>query len=94
MGYERIMNVRRVGLLRDSDPVALREMRAASRPAPELSLTEQEKLLLRIAHRGDPEQLAMLDPVKRAARDAEEKTEFEKFFGESTTEQSTTGDNE
>jgi hypothetical protein len=46
-----------------------------------MPLTEQERLLLRIAHRGDPVEMAMLDPRMRAARDAEEQTEFQRFFG-------------
>ncbi len=65
----------------DSDSVAMEEMRAASHPAPPMPLTEQERLLLRIAHRGDPVELAMLDPMTRAARDVEEGAEFQRFFG-------------
>jgi hypothetical protein len=49
-------------------------------PAPPLPLTEQERLLLRIAHRGDPVELAMLDPKMRAARDEEDKAEVQRFF--------------
>jgi hypothetical protein len=71
--------------LRDSDSVALSEMHDASYPAPPMPLTEQEKLLLRIAHKRDPVELAMLDPVVRAARDAEEKADVTKFFEPSTT---------
>jgi hypothetical protein len=64
----------------DSDSVAVSEMLAPSHPAPPMPLTEQERLLLKIAHRGDPVQVAMLDPRMRAARDAEEQTEFQRFF--------------
>jgi hypothetical protein len=64
-------------------------MLAASHPAPPMPLTEQERLLLRIAHRGDPVELAMLDPMRRAARDVEEQTEFQRFFKPRTTEQPT-----
>jgi hypothetical protein len=71
----------------DGDSVALSEMRAASQPAPPLALTEQEKLLLRIAHKGDPVELAMLDPVQRDARNAEEGAEFRRFFGQATSGQ-------
>jgi hypothetical protein len=74
----------------DSDSVALEEMRAASHPAPPLPLTEQERLLLRIAHRGDPVELAMLDPTMRAARDVEEGAEFQRFFGSATVRQPST----
>jgi hypothetical protein len=83
------------GSVGDSDAVALSEMLAPSHPAPPLPLTEQERLLLRIAHKGDPVEMAMLDPLLRAARDEEEKTDFQRFFGAATigkpaTEQSTT----
>jgi hypothetical protein len=69
-------------------------MHGASYPAPPMPLTEQEKLLLRIAHKSDPVELAMLDPVVRAARDAEEKAEVKNFFEPPTTGQSTTKGNE
>jgi len=72
---------------RDSDSVALSEMRAASHPAPPMPLTEQERLLLRIAHKGDPVEMAMLDPGLRAAQDAEDETDFQRFFGAATTGQ-------
>jgi len=78
------------GLVRDADAVdspdeiAWSEMRAASQPAPPMPLTEQEKLLLRIAHRGDQVEMAMLDPVLRSVNDAEERAEYLKFFGQST----------
>jgi len=75
----------------EADAVAWSEMRAASHPAPELPLTEEEKLLVRIVRRGDPQQLAMLDPVKLAARDAEEKAEFQSFFAPAKTEEPATG---
>jgi hypothetical protein len=65
-------------------------MLAASHPAPPMPLTEQERLLLRIAHRGDPVELAMLDPMRRAARDVEEQTEFQRFFKPRTVEQPAT----
>jgi hypothetical protein len=82
-------NARKARLVHDSDSVALREMRAASHPPPPMPLTEQEKLLLRIAHKGDPVQLAALDPAVRAARNTEEKAEVQRFF-----EPSKTGDHE
>ena len=75
----------------DSDSVALEEMRAASHPAPPLPLTEQERLLLRIAHMGDPVELAMLDPMTRAARDVEEGAEFQRFFGSAMVRQPSPG---
>jgi hypothetical protein len=72
----------------DSDSIALR---AANHPAPPMPLTEQERLLLRVVHQGDPVELAMLDPVQRAARNAEEQTEFQRFFGAAPIGQPATG---
>jgi hypothetical protein len=83
-------NAPRTGLVRVADPVdspdavAWSEMQAASQPAPPMPLTEQEKLLLRIAHRGEPVEMAMLDPVLRGVDDAKERAEYLKFFGQST----------
>ncbi len=71
--------VRRAGDLRDSDSVAFQEV-PASHPAPPMPLTEQEKLLLRIAHTGDPVELAMLNPEIRARREAQGEAEFKEFF--------------
>ncbi len=82
---ERKMKVGRGKFVSTSESVALREMRAASRPEPPMPLTEQEKLLLRFVQTRSPEELAAINPVKWATRDAEEKAEFEKFFGQSTT---------
>jgi hypothetical protein len=48
-------------------------------------LTEQEKLLLRIAHKGDTTELAALNPLLRAARYAEEKADVQRFFEPATT---------
>jgi hypothetical protein len=87
------------GSVRESasdDSVALSETQAASFPAPPMPLTEQERLLLRLVHKIDPVEIAMLDPRVRAMQDAEEKAEFQRFFGkqslpaEMTTGQSAT----
>jgi hypothetical protein len=64
------------------DSVAMSEMQAPSFPAPPMPLTEQERLLLRIARKVDPVEMAMLDPKVRALQDAEEKAEFQRFFGQ------------
>jgi hypothetical protein len=64
----------------DLDALALEEMRAASQPAPPLPLTKQERLLLYVARDGAPEELAVLDPVRRAAQDKEERAAVERFF--------------
>ncbi len=70
----------------DLDTLALEEMRAASQPAPPLPLTKQERLLLHVAHEGGPEELAILDPAKRAAQDKEERAAVERFFEPKTAE--------
>ena len=51
-----------------------------SYPAPPLPLTEQEKLLLRIIHKDDPVQIAMLDPVKWMQQNTEDRKAFSDFF--------------
>lgn len=68
----------------DRDAVAVETMHAASYPAPPMPLTEQEKLLLRLVHKDDPVELAMLDPKVRALQELEDKAEFQRFFGQSS----------
>ena len=80
---------RKARLISVTDAANLSAMHAASYPAPPAPLTQEEKLLLRIAHKGDPQELALLNPVMRAARDAEEKAAVERFFT-----QPATGDHE
>lgn len=53
---------------------------AVSFPAPPLPLTEQERLLLRVVHRGDTQELAMLNPAVRRAREAADAAEYQEFF--------------
>jgi hypothetical protein len=65
------------------DAVLLREMRAPSHPAPVAPLTNEEKLLLRAVHTGDPQVMAMLDPEVRARQDAESEAEFQRFVEQS-----------
>jgi hypothetical protein len=74
--------VREVGMtaVQASDALAVEEMRAASRPAPPLPLTEQERLMLRLMHSGDRQELAKLDPMMLREREAEETAEFLRFF--------------
>ena len=62
------------------DDIALSETRAASFPAPPMPLTEQERLLLRMAQKNDSVELAMLDPRLRELEEAQEKAEFQRFF--------------
>jgi hypothetical protein len=65
----------------------LREIRAANHPAPEAPLTEEEKLLIRIAHKGDPAQIAALDSSLWHERDARERAEVRSFFESPTTKE-------
>jgi hypothetical protein len=77
-----------VGSTADSeDSVAMSEMRAASFPAPPMPLTEQERLLLRMEHKNDPVELAMLDPKLWELSEVEEKEEFQRFFARPTVKQ-------
>jgi hypothetical protein len=71
-------------VLCDCDPLALAELRAPSHPAPPLPLTAQEQLMLRIIRRGDPTQLAQLDPLQRQAALVRERAQVSKFFNPST----------
>ncbi len=64
----------------DDDSIAMQEMRAKSFPASPLPLTEEERLLLSIAHKGDPAEMAMLEPETRAAAAAAETAAFQEFF--------------
>jgi hypothetical protein len=68
----------------DIDSVALEDLHAPSRPAPPMPLTEQERLLLRLVHKDDPVELAMLDSKVRDLEELEDKAEFQRFFGQST----------
>jgi hypothetical protein len=82
------------GLAGAEDSLAMSEMMAPSQPAPEIPLTEQERLFLQVVRRGDPEELAMLEPEKRAARSETEKEEVERFFESADTVAASTGDAE
>lgn len=81
-------NARRMGrsgakktrLVGDKDSAAVRDTLSISYPAPPMPLTEQERLLLRIAHSDDPVELAMLNPEVRARREAQGEAEFKEFF--------------
>lgn len=73
-------NVRRAEVVRAGGSAALQDTRAVSYPAPPMPLTEQEKLLLRVAHKGDPVELAMLNPEIRARQETQSEDEFKEFF--------------
>ncbi len=65
---------------------AVGETQTASFPAPPLPLTEQERLLLRLAHRGDADDTAILNPDVRAAQTARATEQFQQFFAINATE--------
>ena len=49
-------------------------------PPPPMPLTEQEKLLLRLTHKADPDALAILNPEARQQEEASLRQDFERFF--------------
>ena len=53
---------------------------ATSHPAPPLPLTEQEQLLLRIVHKGDPIELASLNNDFRDRQPVRDAEDFQRFF--------------
>jgi hypothetical protein len=64
--------------------LCLRELRTPSHPAPPEPLTAEEKILLRIAHTAEPDEIAMLNPEIRARQQASSAAEFERFAHSST----------
>jgi len=50
-------------------------------PAPALPLTEQEKLLLRLAHRHDAQDVTLLNRDVQAQQSAKATQQFQQFFG-------------
>jgi hypothetical protein len=44
-------------------------------------LTEQEKLLLRLAHRNDAQDINLLNPDAQAQQSAKATQQFQEFFG-------------
>lgn len=82
-GAKRKTPVRRANL-RHRESSSGHSSQLASHPAPPLPLTRQEQLLLQIAHRIDPKQLAMFNPTQQALQNAKEKKEFQEFFGPTT----------
>jgi hypothetical protein len=76
----------RIPVKRPQDAPAVGETQAASFPAPPLPLTEQERLLLRLAHRGDSDTTAILNPDVRAAQTAKATEQFQQFFDINATE--------
>ena len=70
----------RVSVRRPRDVPAVPGAQAASFPAPPLLLTEQEKLLLRLAHRRDAEDTAILNRDLQAEQSAKATEQFQQFF--------------
>jgi hypothetical protein len=52
----------------------------ANHPAPPLPLTEQERMLLRVADRDDAKNKALLNPDLQAAQSAKNTEQFQRFF--------------
>jgi hypothetical protein len=64
----------------------VQEAQTASFPAPPLPLTDQEKLLLRLAHRNDPQDMTLLNRDAQAAQSAKATQQFQDFFAINPTE--------
>jgi HAMP domain-containing protein len=58
----------------------LRTTQTPGFPAPPLPLTEQEKLLLRLAHRNDAQDMNLLNPDAQAQQSAQATQQFQQFF--------------
>jgi hypothetical protein len=61
--------------------VMLRPTQTPGFPAPPLPLTQQEKLLLRLAHRTDAPDMNLLNPNVQAQQSAKATQQFQQFFG-------------
>jgi hypothetical protein len=70
----------RVSARRPRDLPAVNDMQSAGYPAPPLPLTEQERMLLRVAHRDDAANKALLNPDLQAAQSAKNTEQFQHFF--------------
>ena len=69
----------RARLIRSANPAHPHPRQYFNHPAPEAPLSQQERLLLRIAQSGNPKELAMLNSQLRAQQEAEDEAEFQKF---------------
>jgi len=76
-------STRKVRQISAANAVLLAEMYAPSHPAPEATLTNEEKLLLRAVRLNDPQVMAMLNPEVRARQEAESEAEFQAFVNQS-----------
>jgi hypothetical protein len=66
---------------RSASRVLLRPTHTPGFPAPPLPLTEQEKLLLHLAHRNDAQDMNLLNPNVQAQQSAKASQQFQQFFG-------------
>jgi hypothetical protein len=66
---------------RSTSRVLLRPTHTPGFPAPPLPLTEQEKLLLHLAHRNDAQDMNLLNPNVQAQQSAKASQQFQQFFG-------------
>ena len=69
---------------RTASKVLLRPTQTPGFPAPPLPLTEQEKQLLRLAHRNDPQDMNLLNRNVQAQQSAKATQQFQQFFAMST----------
>jgi hypothetical protein len=69
------------GPRRSSSRALVRPTQTPGFPASPLPMTEQEKLLLGIAHRNDAQNLNMLNPNLQAQQSAKATQQFQQFFG-------------
>jgi hypothetical protein len=76
-------NERTGRLVRTTFPMRPHKTRSLDHPAPAAPLTQQEKLLVRIAQSRNPHALAMLNTEIRTKREAEEDAEFQRFADQS-----------
>jgi len=67
----------------DCDPIALAESNAPSHPAPQMPLTQQERLMLSVLRSGNQEEIAALNPTERDASLARDRADFQHFFAPS-----------
>ena len=65
---------------REAAAVQEADWSVGNHPAPPMPLTEQEKMLLRLAHHSDPAELAKLNSAALEAQSAAEMAEFKEFF--------------
>lgn len=81
---QKVADVKHRERRRSTARVVLRPTQPPGFPAPPLPLTDQEKLLLRLAHRNDAQDMDLLNRDVRAQQSAEATKQFQQFFGMDT----------